>query len=174
MRKAELTLCSDSNHFIEILNKYEEFQHYADDNNITVFDGYCNTQKGKAFALYADYMFRKEDLGRFEEYLNSAEVFLRKAKTIYQKFGNKYGSFRAELLSVLVQMVQSKNYSGQLYIDSEGFYKRYSDILSNLTKEYNTKQQFTREHTIIEYLQNNITRIDLPLRILRFYPIILQ
>lgn len=47
VRKAELILCTDSNNYIEILNQYEKFEHYAKENDITVFKGYCNTQKGK-------------------------------------------------------------------------------------------------------------------------------
>lgn len=45
VRRAELSLCTDSNHYIEILNQYEKFEHYAAINDITVFEGYCNTQK---------------------------------------------------------------------------------------------------------------------------------
>lgn len=174
VRKAELTLCRDSNHYIEVLNQYEKFEHYADINEITVFEGYCNTQKGKAFALYADYMLRNNDLGRFEEYLKKAEDYLLQAQRIYAKWGNTYGVFRAELLTILIYMMQDKESTELVCIRPNIYRNRYKDLLSKLAEKYNPEQQFSRENDIIEYLQNNICRMDVPLRILRFYPIILQ
>lgn len=174
VRRAELTLCIDSNHYIETLNQYEKFEHYVNQNNITVFEGYCNTQKGKAFALYADHMLRRNDLGRFEEYLNKAEDYLLQAQRIYREWGNTYGVFRAELLTILIHMMQNRDHTKLVYINSDTYQNRYSSLLSNLSEKYNSEQQFARERDIIEYLQHNISRIDLPLRILRFYPIILQ
>lgn len=174
VRRAELTLCIDSNYYIETLNQYEKFEHYVNQNNITVFEGYCNTQKGKAFALYADYMLRRNELGRFEEYLNKAEDYLLQAQRIYTKWGNTYGAFRAELLTILIHMIQNRDHEKIVYINPDTYRNTYSSLLSNLTEKYNSEQQFTREREIIEYLQHNISRMELPLRILRFYPIILQ
>lgn len=174
VRRAELSLCTNSNHYIEILNQYEKFEHYADINDITVFEGYCNTQKGKAFALYADYMLRCNDLSRFEEYLKNAEDYLSQAQRIYAKWGNSYGAFRAELLTILIHMMQNRESTELVCIHPDTYRNRYSSLLLNLTEKYNSKQQFFREHEIIEYLQHNISRIDIPLRILKFYPIILQ
>lgn len=174
VRRAELSLCTDSNHYIEILNQYEKFEHYAAINDITVFEGYCNTQKGKAFALYADYMLRCNDIGRYEEYLKKAEDYLLQAKQIYENWGNNYGVFRAELLSILVHMMQYKKRTELVCINPDTYRNRYSTLLLKLTEKYNSKQQFLREYDIIEYLQHNISRMDIPLRILKFYPIILQ
>lgn len=174
VRKAELTLCEDSNHYIEILNQYEKFEQYAHTNNVTVFEGYCNTQKGKAFALYADYMLRNNDLGRFEEYLKKAADYLRKAQQIYTEWGNIYGVFRAELLTILVHMMQKRGCTGLVCVNQDTYENRYRSLLLQLTKKYNSEKRFSREHDIIEYLQQNISRMDVPLRILRFYPIILQ
>lgn len=174
VRRAELTLYINSNHYIEALNQYEKFEHYVNRNNITVFEGYCNTQKGKAFALYADYMLRKNELGRYEEYLRKAEEYLLQAKKIYTEWGNTYGVFRAELLIILVRMIKNRDCTKLIYINSSTYRNKYSSQLSELTKKYNSEQQFIRERDIIEYLQRNIARIDLPLRIIRFYPIILQ
>lgn len=174
VRRAELTLCTDSNHYIEVLNQYEKFEHYAEENDITVFEGYCNTQKGKAFALYADYMLRSGDLGRVDEYLKKAEDYLLRAQQIYEKWGNTYGAFRAELLTILVHMMQNREHTELVYITPNTYRNRYSSLLLKLTEKYNSEQQFSREHDIIEYLQHNISRMDVPLRILKFYPIILQ
>lgn len=174
VRKAELTLCTDSNHYIEILNEYEKFEQYAETNDITVFEGYINTQKGKAFALYADYMLRSNDLGRFEEYLKKAEDYLLQAQHIYAEWGNTYGVFRAELLTILVHMIQNRECSKLVCVTSDTYQNKYSSQLLKLTEKYNSKQQFSREYNIIEYIRHNILRMDVPLRILRFYPIILQ
>lgn len=169
VRRSELILCMDSDHYIETLNIYETFEHYVSQNNITVFEGYCNTQKGKAFALYADHMLRRNDFGRFEEYLNKAEDYLLQAQNIYAQWGNIYGVFRAELLTILIHMIQDRDKA-----NPDVYRNKYNSLLSDLTEKYNSEQQFTREYDIIEYLQHNISRIELPLRILRFYPIILQ
>lgn len=174
VRRAELSLCTDSNQYIEILNQYEKFENYADINDITVFEGYCNTQKGKAFALYADYMLRNNDLGRFEEYLKNAEDYLSQAQRIYAKWGNNYGVFRAELLTILIHMMQNRESTELVCTHPDIYRNRYSSLLLKLTEKYNSEQQFLREHNIIEYLQHNISRMDIPLRILKFYPIILQ
>ena len=174
VRRAELTLCMQSNHYIEILNQYEKFEQYANSNDIAVFEGYCNTQKGKAFALYADYMLRCNDLGRFDEYLKEAETYLQKAQQIYAKWGNTYGTFRAELLTILIHMMQNRECTELILINPDIYRNRYRSQLLKLNEKYNSKQQFSREHDIIEYLQHNISRMDIPLRILRFYPIILQ
>ncbi len=174
VRRAELSLCADSNHYIEILNQYKKFEDYAAINDIAVFEGYCNTQKGKAFALYADYMLRCNDIGRYEEYLKKAEDYLLQAKQIYEKWRNSYGVFRAELLSILVHMMQNKERTELVCINPDTYRNRYSSLLLKLTEKYNSEQQFLREYDIIEYLQHNISRMDIPLRILKFYPIILQ
>lgn len=174
VRRAELTLCIDADHYIETLNQYEEFEHHASQNDITVFEGYCHTQKGKAFALYADYMLRRNDFGRFEEYLNEAEEYLLKAQKIYGEWDNVYGVFRAELLTILIHMMRNRDRAKVDYVNPETYKNMYSNWLSNLTQKYNSDQQFSREANIIEYLQHNISRIDVPLRILKFYPIILQ
>lgn len=169
VRRAELILCIDSDHYFETLNIYKTFEQYVSQNNITVFEGYCNTQKGKAFALYADHMFRRGDLGRFEEYLNKAEDYLFQAQNVYEEWGNVYGTFRAELLTILIHMIQARNNA-----NPDVYRNKYISQLVNLSKKYNSEQQFTREYVIIKYLRDNISRIELPLRILRFYPIILQ
>ncbi len=174
VRRAELTLCIDSNYYMEALNQYEKFEHYVNQNNITVFEGYCSTQKGKAFALYADYMLRRNDPGRFEEYLNKAADCLLQAQRIYAKWGNTYGVFRAELLTILIQMIQNRDQAKLVYINPDTYRNTYSNLLSKLTEKYNSDYQFVRERDIIDYLQHNISRMELPLRILRFYPIILQ
>lgn len=174
VRRAELTLCGDSNNYIEILNQYEKFENYADLNDITVFEGYCYTQKGKAFALYADYMLRNNDIGRYEEYLEKAEKYLINAQEIYAKWGNTYGVFRAELLTTLIHMMQNRSVTESGHLSSDAYRDKYFNQLIKLTKKYNSGQQFSRENDVIEYLQHNILQMDIPIRVLKFYPIILQ
>lgn len=174
VRRAELALCMGTEHYIETLNQYENFEHYVDQNNITVFKGYCYTQKGKAFALYADCMLRENDLGRFEEYLKNAEGYLLKAQKIYEGWGNAYGAFRAELLIILIHMLQDRDSKILIHINVDNYQNRYNNLLSNLAQKYNSEHKFAREHNIINYLQQNISRMDAPLRIFKFYPIILQ
>lgn len=174
VRRSELTLYMDQNVYIEVLNQYEKFKNYADQNDITVFEGYCNTQKGKAFALYADHILRTGDLARSKEYLKKAEDCLSQAQQIYEEWGNTYGAFRAELLIILVHMIQNRERTKLVCIDPAAYGNEYSNLLLELTQKYNSEQKFLREHGIIEYLQHNVFQMDIPLRILKFYPIILQ
>lgn len=174
VRRSELALCTNANNYVEILNQYEHFEKYANKNGIKLFEGYCNTQKGKAFGLYANYMLSKNDFGRFEEYLTKAEECLLHAQEIYEKWGNIYGVFRASLLLVLIHMIQDKDYTKSIHLNSHEYRKKYRNLLLELDRTYNSKQQFVREYNVIEYVQQNISRMDLPLKVLRFYPIILQ
>lgn len=174
VRRAELTLCIDSNQYIEVLIQYDKFEQYASQNNIKAFEGYCKTQKGKAFALYADNMFRKNDIDRFEEYLNKSEEYLLQAQRIYGDWGNTYGVFRAEFLAILVHMIQDRDRTKSNYKKANAYRNKYIRQLADLTQKYHSEQQYVREHNIIKYLEQNIFKIDLPLKIFRFYPIILQ
>ncbi len=172
IRKAELTMCTDLNCFVEVLNQIDKFEQYAKQNNITVFEGYCNTQRGKAFALYAEYMFRMNEFYRFEEYLKKAENCLMVAQEIYEKYDNPYGAFRAELLIILINMIQDRDNKNRKHTNI--FQNKYHCLLIQLSQKYNNNKQYAREHDIIEYLLKNIVKIELPLKILKFYPIILQ
>ena len=174
VRRSELALCTNANNYIEILNQYEDFEKYAKKNSIKLFEGYCNTQKGKAFGLYANYMLSKNDVARFEEYLSKAEECLLHAQEIYEKWGNTYGVFRASLLLVLIHMIQDKDYTKSKKMNPHEYRRKYGDLLLNLNKKYNSKLQYMREYNVIEYIQENILRVDISLRVLRFYPIILQ
>lgn len=174
VRRAELTLCIDSSNYIEVLDQYDKFEQYASQNNIKAFEGYCKTQKGKAFALYAEHMFRNHDLDRFEEYLNKAVEYLLQAQRIYVDWGNVYGVFRAEFLTILVHMIQDRDRTKPNYKKANAYRNKYIRQLSDLTQKYNFERQYVREHNIIKYLEQNILKIDLPLKILRFYSIILQ
>ena len=82
--------------------------------------------------------------------------------------------FRAELLTILIHMIQNRECTELILINPDSYRDSYRSQLLKLNEKYNSEQQFSREHDIIEYLQNNISRMDIPLRILRFYPIILQ
>ena len=174
VRRAELTLCTNANKYIEVLNQYEQFENYAIKNGIKLFEGYCNTQKGKAFGLYAIYMLSINELDKFEEYLTKAEECLLHAQEIYEKWGNAYGVFRASFLLVLIHMIQERDFTRPKHMNSFEYQKKYSNLLFELNETYNFKQQYMREYNVIEYVQKNILSVDIPLRVLRFYPIILQ
>lgn len=174
VRRAELTLCTYANKYIEVLNQYEQFENYAIKNGIKLFEGYCNTQKGKAFGLYAIYMLSINELDKFEEYLTKAEECLLHAQEIYEKWGNAYGVFRASFLLVLIHMIQERDFTRPKHMNSFEYQKKYSNLLFELNETYNFKQQYMREYNVIEYVQKNILSVDIPLRVLRFYPIILQ
>lgn len=174
VRRSELTLCTNTNNYIEVLNQYDHFEKYANKNGIKLFEGYSNTQKGKAFGLYANYMLIKNDYDRFIEYLTKAEDCLLHACEIYEKWGNTYGIFRASFLLVLIHMIQDKDYSKYKHMNSHEYIIKYNKLLFELNETYNSKKQFLREYNVIEYLRQNILRMDIPLRVLKFYPIILQ
>lgn len=169
VRRAELTLCIDTNQYIQVLNKYNEFELYATQNNISVFEGYSNTQKGKAFALYATSEFQKGNIDKSSEFLAKAEVYLLNAKETYKKFGNVYGELRAVFLLILVNMIQDRN-----RISKHMFSKKYENELTELLNTYEIEKYYVREYNIIQYIRNNIFKINLPINTLRYYPIILQ
>lgn len=169
VRRAELTLCMDSNQYISVLNQYNEFQQYSKQNNISVFEGYCNTQKGKAFILYAVSEFQKGNFEKFCEFMDKALTCLMNAKEKYNEFGNVYGELRAEFLLVFVNMIQDRN-----HINSQKYIKKYEKKFLELLSKYNISQYYIREYNIISYVIKNITKINLPINIIRYYPIILQ
>lgn len=174
VRRSELTLCINSNNYIEALNQYEQFEKYAIKNGIKLFEGYCNTQKGKAFGLYAYYMLIQNDFDKYEEYLIKAVECLKHSQKIYEKWGNSYGVFRASLLLILIHMIQDKDFTKSEHMNPNEYREKYTNLLINLDKMYNSRNQYVREHNVIEYVQQNILRLDIPLRVLKYYPIILQ
>lgn len=169
VRRAELTLCIDTNQYISVLNKYNEFELYATQNNISVFEGYSNTQKGKAFALYATSEFQKGNTDKSSEFLAKAEVYLINAKETYKKFGNVYGELRAVFLLILVNMIQDRN-----RISKHIFSKKYENELLQLLNTYEIEKYYVREFNILQYIRKNIFKINLPINTIRYYPIILQ
>lgn len=169
MRRAELTLCIDSGQHMNVLSRFDEFENYAQQNNITVFEGYCNTQKGKAFALYADSEFRKGNLDKSKEFLRNAEKHFARAEDIYQQYGNTYGELRAVFLTILVDMIRKRDCT-----DSVIFSERFKQKLAKLITDYHIEHNYIREHNIIMYLEKNLSNITVPIDIIRYYPIILQ
>lgn len=79
-------------------------------------------------------MLRCNDIGRYEEYLKKAEDYLLQAKQIYENWGNNYGVFRAELLSILVHMMQYKKRTELVCINPDTYRNRYSTLLLKLTE----------------------------------------
>lgn len=169
MRRAELSLCIDSGQHMNVLSKFDEFENYARENNITVFEGYCHTQKGKAFALYADSEFRKGHLDKSKEFLKKAEKHFRQAENVYHQYGNTYGELRAVFLTILVDMIRKRDCT-----DSVIFRERFKQKFTKLQTDYHIKQNYFREQNIIMYLEDNLSSITIPIDIIRYYPIILQ
>lgn len=169
VRRAELSLCLDMNQYINVLNKYNEFELYAIQNNISVFEGYSQTQKGKAFALYATSEFQKGNIDKSSEFLTKAEIHLMNAKKTYEKFGNVYGELRAVFLTILVNMIQDRN-----HMRKQAFSKKYENALTEILNSYEIEEYYVREYNIIQYIKKNIFKISLPINIIRYYPIILQ
>ena len=169
VRRAELSLCLDMNQYINVLNKYNEFELYAIQNNISVFEGYSQTQKGKAFALYATSEFQKGNIDKSSEFLTKAEIHLMNAKKTYEKFGNVYGELRAVFLIILVNMIQDRN-----HMRKQAFSKKYENALTEILNSYEIEEYYVREYNIIQYIKKNIFKISLPINIIRYYPIILQ
>lgn len=71
-------------------------------------------------------------------------------------------------------MIQERDFTRPKHMNSFEYQKKYSNLLFELNETYNSKQQYMREYNVIEYVQKNILSVDIPLRVLRFYPIILQ
>ena len=61
-----------------------------------------------------------------------------------------------------------------MFKDADIYENTYRNMFLKLEEKYNSQKQYIREYNLIQYLQKNISKIDLPLRILKFYPIILQ
>ena len=83
-------------------------------------------------------------------------------KKSIQNGGNTYGVFRAELLTTLIHMMQSRSVTESGHLSSDAYRDKYFNQLIKLTKKYNSGQQFSRENDVIEYLQHNILQMDIP------------
>lgn len=169
IRRAELTLYMNVEQYVNTLNVYDNFMRYATRNDVAVFQGFCDTQKGKAYALYAISELHKGNMDLFEYLLDESIASLEQAKSIYNKYENVYGEYRASLLLTLVGMIKKRNNCNAITFETY-----YTNEFLKLKKTYDKNQVYFRENDIIEYVVNNIKRLNTPVKAIRYYPIILQ
>lgn len=165
-RLNDLKLCYTNCNYINIINHFKQFRQYAQNNNILVFEGYCETLCGKAFILYGDNELLKGNIHKATTLFNQAEKELDNACIHYNNYGNNYGCLRGKLLLLLLSVVQNPP-----KINST---KKIINKIDLLVDQYNTKDKYIREHQVLQYFKQNINQVNTARTILRFYPIILQ
>ena len=165
-RLNDLKLCHANCNYINIINNFNQFRQYAQSNNILVFEGYCETLCGKAFVLYADHELLNGNIHKATTLFNKAERELNNAHAHYKNYGNNYGCLRAELLLLLLSVVQNPPKINLI-----------DDLINKidlLVDTYDTNANYIREHQVLQFFKQNISQVNTARTILRFYPIILQ
>ena len=172
VRRDELSLCLDTCDYIEILKNLDNFQEYAEKNKINVFEGYCETLRGKTFALYAISVLTQGDVVKYDKYILNSLEQLKKAQNHYKNYGNEYGLMRAELLYTFVSMLEKR--SNNTVIKTVSFQKNYTTILIGFLNKYSINNRYNRENDIIEFLLSNIKELSSVICTLKYYPVVLQ
>lgn len=171
VRRDELSLCRSNCNFIEILSRLDSFYSYSISNDIGVFKGFCDTVRGKAFALYAVSAMGQGDLVRYNDYIDKAKTHLSSAMSIYTQYGNIYGAARAEFLHTLVSMLDGR--SNSPVKKKRTFEQHFSQKIHGLLKTYK-EEGWQREQDVCGFLLANIKQYNAVVLILKYYPIILQ
>ena len=171
VRRDELSLCRGNCNFVEILSRLDCFFSYSLSNDIGVFKGFCDTVRGKTFALYAVSVMCQGDIIRYNDYINRARIHLSSAMSLYTKYGNIYGAARAEFLHILVSMLDERSNSSVK--KKRPFEQHFSQKIHGLLKMYK-EEGWQREQDICEFLLANIKQYNAVVLILKYYPIILQ
>ena len=169
IRRDELSLCSDSHNFVEILGRLDDFWDYSDINNISVFKGYGDTLRGKTYALYAITFLSQLD--NYNYYISRSLDSLKNARKYYMEYKNLYGIMRTDLLSVLVEMLKKR--SDTNLQEGNNFEKLFCPKIHNIM-ELCEEKDWRRGIHVCEYLLQNIRQYNTIVRLLKFYPIVLQ
>ena len=171
VRRDELSLCDSHCNYAGVINRLDTFFEYAVSNDIGVFKGFCDTMRGKAFAIYAISVLAQEDYVRYDQFIASSLEHLNSAISIYNEYGNVYGAIRAEFLRVVVSMLEKR--AGPAIKKKKEFEKHFSGEIQKLLAVFKTNG-WKREEDVSEYLLSNLTKYNtLPL-LLKYYTIILQ
>jgi len=171
VRRDELSLCRSNCNFVEILSRLDSFYSYAVSNDIGVFKGFCDTVRGKAFAIYAVSVMGQGDLIRYNDYIDRARTYLSSAMSIYTQYGNIYGAARAEFLHILVSMLDERSNSSVK--KKRTFEQHFSQKIDGLLKRYK-EEGWQREQDVCDFLLGHIKQYNAAVLILKYYPIILQ
>lgn len=169
IRRDELSLCSDNHNFVEILGRLDDFWNYSDINNISVFKGYCDTLRGKVYALYAITLLSQQD--NYDYYISRSLDSLEHAHKYYTEYENLYGVIRTELLSILVEMLKRR--SDTNLQEGNNFEAFFSPKIYDIIKRCK-ERNWRRESQVCEYLLENIRQYNTIVRLFKFYPIVLQ
>ena len=169
IRRDELSLCSDSHNFVEILGRLDDFWDYSDINNISVFKGYGDTLRGKTYALYAVTLLDQGD--NYNHYISRSLDSLKNARKYYMAYKNLYGIMRTDLLSILVEMLKKR--SDTNLQERNNFEMLFCPKIHNIL-ELCEEKDWRREIHVCEYLLENIRQYNTIVRLLKFYPIVLQ
>lgn len=169
IRRSELALCSVLPNYIEIMSQLGEFERYACDNHVDVFNGYIACLQGKALAVYALSEAIGSEDSSYERSLEDSMNYLKKSMHIYNCYGNTFGELRSKMLYILVNAIKRV-----------GTLEDPVQILEYLTTELEgMKKSFSeeniREQQVLEYL---ITMPSLKIadvgNVIKYYPIVLQ
>lgn len=169
IRRAELSLCSPTPNFVELLSQLNDFEKYSSENSVDVFSGYIACLKGKAYALYALTVFLGNEDSSYEMYLKKSSQELRKSIQIYNHYGNDFGALRSELLFIIVNTIKNMERTKDQAINLEDFKSR----AQQLQKQFSSDN--IREQQVLKYLTDmSSLKISDFINILKYYPIVLQ
>lgn len=169
IRRAELSFCSISPNFVELLSQLDNFEQYAHENNVDVFSGYIACLKGKAFALYALCVFLENEDTLYEIYLEKSIESFQRSIQIYNRYGNEFGALRSEMLHTIVNTIKNIDTTKEFRTVLDSFKSK----LKEMQKLFNSDN--IREQQVLKYLTDmpSLKIVDL-INILKFYPIVLQ
>ena len=171
VRRDELSLCASHCNYADVINRLDIFFEYAERNDIGVFKGFCDTLRGKTFAIYAISVLAQADYVRYDQFITSSIEYLNSAKSVYNQYGNVYGAIRAEFLQVVVSMLEKRR--DPLMKKKKEFEKHFSKELQRLLEVFKNNG-WRREQDVCEYLLSNLTKYNTLSLLLKYYPIILQ
>lgn len=169
IRRDELSICSISPNFVEILSHLDEFDEFAHENRVDAFVGYVECLRGKEFAAYALSQNIGQNDASYERYIDLAIEALQKSIEIYNHYGNEFGSLRSQLLKILIKTLK------ELAIGEEPL-----QVIQTLKEKLLIiKTQFLptniREEQIIQFLSNSSELcISDIISVVKHYPIVLQ
>lgn len=169
VRRDELALCGDECNFVEIISHLDSFYTYSVSNDIGVFTGFCNTVRGKTFALYAVSVMAQGDIVRYNQYIATSLEYLESAISIYTQYGNIYGVMRAKFLHILVSMLDQRSNSNSKKTFEQHFSKEIIKLMKICEDE-----GWQREQDVGKYLLKHIKQYNIIVLLLKYYPLILQ
>lgn len=169
IRRSELALCSVLPNYIEIMSQLGEFERYACDNHVDVFNGYIACLQGKALAIYALSEAIGNEDNSYERSLEDSLNYLKKSIYVYNCYGNTFGELRSKMLYILVNTIKKIGTSE----DPVQILEYFTTELENIKKSFS--EDNIREQQVLDYLiaMPSLKIADVG-NVIKYYPIVLQ